>query len=96
MHVCTKYGLLFLATKFGFLYAYEITSTQLVYKIRISESPIFVGTRDQDQDGLYVIAKNGNVILIRVNPESLVPYILNNCKYIPDVVQLGFKLAARF
>ena len=79
MHVCTKYGLLLWATKFGFLYAYEITTTQLVYKQRISDSPIFVGTRDSVEDGLYVIAKNGNVILVRVNPTTLVPYILSNC-----------------
>lgn len=96
MHISQKYGLALLATKHGFLYAYEITSTQLVYKTRISDSPIFVGTKDSANDGIYVIAKNGNVILANVDPQALVPYMLQNCQYIPDIVQLGFLLAGRY
>jgi clathrin heavy chain len=79
MQVCKKYGLLFLVTKMGFFYAYEITQTQLLYKTRISDSPVFVGARDSKEDGIYVIAKNGNVILTRAEKSALLPYLLQNC-----------------
>jgi hypothetical protein len=80
----------------GFFYAYEITSTQLVYKTRISDSSIFVGARDSKEDGIYVIAKNGAVILTRLDSNAILPYLLTNCQYIPDLTQLCFKLAGRY
>lgn len=75
MSVSTKYGLLLMVTKHGFLYAYELTTNQLFYKTRISESPIFVGTRDRDKDGIYAINKAGSVILARIDPTQYIPHL---------------------
>jgi len=62
MHVSRKYGMLFVATKFGFVSIYELTTASLIFRERISDSSVFVGARESSNDGIYVIAKNGNVI----------------------------------
>lgn len=57
MHVAEKYGLLLCVTKFGFLYAFELTTGTLMQKVRISEAAVFSGAKDTQRDGLFVINK---------------------------------------
>lgn len=77
MHISEKYGVLYAITKFGFLYLFDLGSGTLIFKNRISEAAVFTGAPDSQQDGYYVINKQGNVILTRINPNGLVPFILS-------------------
>lgn len=68
MHISSKYGVLFTITKFGFLYSYEISSASLIFKTRVIDSPVFIGAKNSQTDGIYVVAKNGAVISVNVDP----------------------------
>ncbi len=59
MHVDSKHGMLFVATKMGFLLVYELTTASLLSKARISDKPIFAGAKNSKNDGLYVITSVG-------------------------------------
>jgi len=43
-----------------------------------------------------VIGKEGSVYSINIVEDQLINYLVNQCRHIPDVVQLGFKLATRY
>ncbi|EGR33608.1 clathrin heavy chain, putative [Ichthyophthirius multifiliis] len=96
MQISTKYGQLFILTKFGFLQIYELTTNQLIYSNKITESSIFIGQQDSKEDGVYSISRNGSVQLIQIDQNSFLNYLMNNCQQIPNVVQLAFKLAGRY
>lgn len=75
MQVSTKYGQLFCLSKSGFVSVFELTTSTLIYQQRITDSSVFIGSADSKEDGIYAIAKNGNVILVQVDPANLVSHI---------------------
>ena len=92
---CPKFGVIFIITKHGFLYMYEISTVSLIYKSKISEHRCFVSTRNTSTDGMFVINKGGQVFAIDVAKQNLIPYI-NSLEHIPDNRTLTFKMAQRF
>lgn len=96
MYVCSKYGLLFVISKFSILTVYELTTASLIYRVRVCNENVFVGAASIKSGGYHVIGKEGVVYSINVNEDQLVQYIMNQCRHIPDVMQLAFKLASRY
>lgn len=95
MQVSSRYGLLYAVTKFGFLYAYELSSASPLFRVRISEQAIFVGAKNSKTDGIIAINKGGAVITSDIDPSAYIPHILRST-HIPDNTNLGFRLAVRF
>ena len=96
MYISIKYGLLYSVSKFGFLSLFELTTCSLLYRNRISNESVFAGTRNSKNDGYLIISKDGTILSLSVDETQLAGYMLTNCRHIPDVVQLVFKLAARY
>lgn len=95
VHAVNKSGLIFVITKFGYLFVYEAANGYLIYRQRITDSWIFAGVRNPKTDGMIAINRNGQMLAINVDQAALVPYIMNQCKHIPDNVGVAFKLAQR-
>lgn len=92
-HVSHTHGLLYIVTKFGYLYVYEIPGGNQIQKSKISQSNIFIGSVNRKTDGVYVINKVGHVIDISCDQNTLVPFIMSSCGYIADNDKLAFNLA---
>lgn len=90
-----KYGVVFVITKMGFFYMYEISSASLVYRQKITDQVCFVSTRNTNTDGMIVINKVGQIFSINVEESNLIPFI-SSAQHIPDNKTLSFKLAQRF
>lgn len=56
---CPKYGVLFMITKFGNLYMFEVSSAALLYRQKITDQLCFVSTRNTNTDGMIVINRAG-------------------------------------
>jgi len=95
MQVASKFGLLLVLTKFGFLFAFELSSCQLLCKSRVSQETIFCGARNSRTDGLLAINKGGSVLSVNVDAQNLVSFIINSCPHIPDNINTAFRLASR-
>ena len=93
MQAVEKYGVVFVITKFGYLYMYEISNAVLLYRQRITDSLIFVAAKNTTTDGMMCINKAGQVLAIDVEENNFIPYIMNVAKHIPDNVGLAFRLA---
>lgn len=94
--IAEKYGMLYIITKFGFVYIYELTTNQQIFKTRISNQPIFVAARNFANDGILAINKDGSLLGGMIDENGLLPHLLNSCGHIPNVQQLAFTIAGRY
>lgn len=94
--VAEKYGIVYIITKFGFVYIYEITTCEQIYKTRISTNAIFAVAKNYVNDGILAITKNGSLYGGLIDENSLITHLMNNCRHIPNVQQLAFSLAGRY
>lgn len=72
MHIDAKHGMLFVGTKMGFLLVYELSTASLLSRAKISDKPIFTGTRNSKTDGLLVITGAGQVTACSIDESKLV------------------------
>lgn len=96
MQTVDRYGVVFVITKAGYLYMYEVSTAVLLYRQRITDSLIFVATKNPNTDGMICVNKAGQVLSINVDENNFIPYLMNVAKHIPDNVGLAFKLAQRY
>lgn len=50
-----KYGLIYVVTKLGLLFVYDLETATAVYRNRISPDPIFIATASDSSGGFYAI-----------------------------------------
>ena len=81
MQVSAKYGLVYVVTKLGLLFVYDLETATAVYRSRISADPIFLTSEAPSNGGFYAINRRGQVLLATVNEQTMVPFVsqsLNN------------------
>jgi clathrin heavy chain len=79
MQVGAKYGLVYVITKLGLLFVYDLESATAVYRTRISSDPVFIAAAGDD--GFTAINRRGQVLAGSVNEAAMVPFVsgqLNN------------------
>lgn len=91
MHASDKYGVVYIVTKSGLLFVYDLETASLVYRTRISQEPVFIGAAAPSVGGLYIVNRGGQVLLATLNEAAVVPFVsgqLNN-------LELALSLASR-
>lgn len=96
MQAIEKYGVVFVITKFGYIYIYEISTSVLIYRHRITDSLIFVATKNLNEDGVVCVNKAGQILQIAIDETNFIPFIIKHVTNIPDNVGVAFNLAQRF
>ncbi|TFY72317.1 hypothetical protein EVG20_g697 [Dentipellis fragilis] len=91
MQVSKKHGIVYLATKYGFIHLYDLESGACIYMNRISGETIFVATEHEATNGILCVNRKGQVLSVSVDEGTLVPYILQTL----NNTELAFKLASR-
>ena len=91
MQVSKKHGIIFLVTKYGFIYMYDLESGACVYMNRISGETIFVTAEHEVTHGIIGVNKKGQVLSVSVDEQTIIPYILTTS----NNTDLAFKLASR-
>jgi len=90
MQASEKHGIIYMITKGGFLYLYDIETATLIYKNRISSETIFVTAPHESTHGVIGVNKVGQVLSVSVNEQTIVPYLTKSGN-----TELAIKLAAR-
>ena len=96
VHSVEKYGILFVFTKFGYLFVYAMASGSLLYRQKITTSLIFTSVKNTKTDGCICINRDGQILAINVDEQNLISYIMNKCTHITDNVGVAFKMAQRY
>lgn len=70
-----KYSLIYVITKLGLLFVYDLETATAVYRNRISPDPIFLTTEASSVGGFYAINRRGQVLLATVNEATIVSFV---------------------
>lgn len=75
MQISHKYSLIYVITKLGLLFVYDLETATAVYRNRISPDPIFLTSEASSVGGFYAINRRGQVLLATVNEATIVPFV---------------------
>ncbi|KZV23799.1 clathrin heavy chain 1-like [Dorcoceras hygrometricum] len=92
MQISHKYSLIYVITKLGLLFVYDLESAAAVYRNRISPDPIFLTSEASSVGGFYAINRRGQVLLATVNETAIVPFVsgqLNNLELAVNLAKRG-------
>ncbi|CAI6011217.1 unnamed protein product [Closterium sp. NIES-65] len=92
MQVSAKFGLVYVVTKLGLLFVYDLESATAVYRNRISPDPIFLAADAPSVGGFYAVNRRGQVLLATVNEQTIVPFVsgqLNNLELAINLARRG-------
>jgi clathrin heavy chain len=87
----SKYGVIYVVTKLGLLFVYDVETGSAVYRNRISPDPVFIATESSAAGGVYVINRRGQVLLATLNEPAVVPFVSSQL----GNVDLALSLAKR-
>ena len=91
MNASKAQGLLYMITKMGYLFLFDIFSGKTVYRARITQDTVFASTEHSSSGGILCVTRKGQVLHVGVNESNLVPYV---SKTLNDQ-QLAIELASR-
>ncbi|KVI09938.1 Armadillo-type fold [Cynara cardunculus var. scolymus] len=92
MQISHKYGLIYVITKLGLLFVYDLETATAVYRNRISPDPIFLTSEASSIGGFYAVNRRGQVLLATVNESTIVPFVsgqLNNLELAVNLAKRG-------
>ena len=67
--------MIYVITKLGLLFVYDLETITIVYKNRISLDPIFLTSKATAVGGFFVVNQRGQVLLATVNEATIVPFV---------------------
>ncbi|KAF4365735.1 hypothetical protein G4B88_009458 [Cannabis sativa] len=92
MQISQKYGLIYVITKLGLLFVYDLETATAVYRNRISPDPIFLTAEASSVGGFYAVNRRGQVLLATVNEQTIVSFVsgqLNNLELAVNLAKRG-------
>ncbi|TKY47560.1 Clathrin heavy chain 1 [Spatholobus suberectus] len=92
MQISHKYSLIYVITKLGLLFVYDLETATAVYRNRISPDPIFLTSEATSVGGFYAINRRGQVLVATVNEQTIVNFVsgqLNNLELAVNLAKRG-------
>ncbi|KAF5454750.1 hypothetical protein F2P56_024394 [Juglans regia] len=92
VQISHKYSFIYMITKFGLLFVYDLVTATVVYRNRISPDPIFFTAEASSVGGFYAINRRGQVLLAIVNDQTIVSFVsgqLNNLELAVNLANRG-------
>ncbi|KAK9849535.1 hypothetical protein MYU51_014085 [Penicillium brevicompactum] len=91
MQVSSKYDVVYLVTKYGFIHLYDLETGTCIFMNRISSETIFTTAPDGEGAGLVGVNRKGQVLSVSVDESNIVQYLMEN----PAMSGLAVKLASK-
>ena len=91
MQVSDKFGFVYVVTKLGLLFVYDLETGAALYRNRISMESVFLTAERTSTGGFLVLTRGGKVLSVEVNSPALVPFITSTLQN-PD---LALAIASR-
>lgn len=91
MQVSSRYSVIFVVTKYGFVHLYDLETGTCIFMNRISGDTIFVTCDLESTSGMIGVNRKGQVLSVSVDTDRLVPYLLSNLRN----EALAYRMATR-
>lgn len=91
MNVSHKHDLVYMISKVGYMYLFDIHSGKAIYRARVTQDTVIVSTEHTSTGGIIGVSRKGSVIQVGLNESALVPFIVNQLRD----TQLAIDIASR-
>lgn len=91
MNASKDHGMVYMISKMGYLFLFDIFSGKPVYRARITMDTVFAATVHSTSGGILCITRKGQVLQVSLNENNLVPYVVGQLRD----QQLAIDLASR-
>jgi clathrin heavy chain len=92
MQASSEQGIVYMVTKMGYLYMFDIFTAKCLYRARITQGTVFV-TAPLTGGGLIAItARQGQVLRLTLNKDALAPYIVSTLRDSELAIALASRL----
>ncbi|KFM22783.1 Clathrin heavy chain 1 [Auxenochlorella protothecoides] len=91
MQIGDKYGLVYVVTKLGLLFVYDLETATAIFRTRISADPFFIAAPAPSTGGFVAINRRGQVLAGGPAPDAIIPFIAGQLQN----VELALALAQR-
>lgn len=75
MQVSSKFDVIYLITKYGYIHLYDIETATCIYMNRISGDTIFVTAPHDATGGIIGVNRKGQVLSVSVEEDNIIQYI---------------------
>lgn len=76
LHASTKYpSIIYMITKSGYVHMFDLETAKCIYMNRVSETTVFASVPHVASGGVLGLNRKGQLLLIAVNPETVVDYV---------------------
>ncbi|XP_017771564.1 PREDICTED: clathrin heavy chain [Nicrophorus vespilloides] len=75
MQVSSKYDVIYLITKYGYIHLYDIETATCIYMNRISGDTIFVTAPHEATGGIIGVNRRGQVLSVSVDEDNIIRYV---------------------
>jgi len=89
--VSEKHTCIYMLSKMGYVFIYDLLTATPIFQSRISESALFVTSNHEASGGVIGVNRNGQVLQIAIDEANIVNHICNTL----NNVELAVKFAAR-
>ena len=81
MCVSGKHDIIYMVSKMGYLYMFDVMSGKPLYRARITQHTVFAACENTATGGILgITTRQGQVLQVALNESNLVPYIINTLK----------------
>eukprot|EP01025_Chloroclados_australasicus_P037130 TRINITY_DN3781_c1_g3_i1.p1 TRINITY_DN3781_c1_g3~~TRINITY_DN3781_c1_g3_i1.p1 ORF type:complete len:1706 (-),score=246.11 TRINITY_DN3781_c1_g3_i1:418-5535(-) len=91
LQIDERFKLIYVITKFGLLFVYDLETATAVYRNRVSQDPVFLTAPGSANGGVYALNRKGQVLSMGVNEATMVNFVSNQLKN----VDLALAIAKR-
>eukprot|EP01031_Cornospumella_fuschlensis_P034493 gene34493-41762_t len=91
MNASKAHGMIYMISKMGYLFLFDILSGKPIYRARITTDTVFAATEHTATGGILGITRKGQVLHVGLNEANLVPFIVGQLRD----QQLALELSGR-
>jgi clathrin heavy chain len=91
VQVSEKHNVVYILSKMGYIFIFDIATGTEIFKSRISETALFVNQEHKESGGIIGVNRAGQVLLLALDEANVVNYIVSTL----NNIELGVKFAAR-
>jgi len=91
MNASKQQGMIYMISKMGYLFLFDIFSGKPIYRARITTDTVFAATEHNASAGILAVTRRGQVLQVSINESALVPFIVAQLRD----QQLAIEVASR-
>jgi clathrin heavy chain len=80
MTAISKSGILYMTTKAGYVYVFDMHANKALYRARMTQDSIVAVTENTASNGILVITRRGQLLHVALNDTAVVPYIMGTLR----------------